>query len=222
MYTTEDKESFFNAVESLKKYRRADLVDEKGKNLLEKLYTDLLPNNHILTKSLQDHTTYLVGRKGTGKSTIFLRIEQELRKNDFYLPCYIDVKTVYESAQTEYLNLEYLNEYLDSRSLQKYLIERSFLQNVLTKVVDEINIRYDTFLQKILGTLGETKAQKVKSQIHAIKSKIEDNEILKEIEIPIIKSIALIKRTLQETSNEKQTQSGPAEFKAIVSEKDTA
>ncbi len=219
MYTTEDKENFFNAVESLKKYRRADLVDEKGKNLLEKLYTDLLPNNHILTKSLQDHTTYLVGRKGTGKSTIFLRIEQELRKNDFYLPCYIDVKTVYESAQTEYLNLEYLNEYLDAKSLQKYLIERSFLQNVLTKVVDEINLRYDTFLQKILGALGETKAQKVKSQIQAIKNKIEDNEILKEIEIPIIKNIALTKKTFQETSNEKQTQSGPTEIKAGVSEK---
>jgi DNA-binding MarR family transcriptional regulator len=218
MYTTEDKESFFNAVESLKKYRRADLVDERGKNLLEKLYTDLLPNNHILKKSLQDHTTYLVGRKGTGKSTIFLRIEQELRKNDFYLPCYIDVKTVYESAQTEYLNLEYLNEYLDPKSLQKYLIERSFLQNVLTKVVDEINLRYSTFFQKILESLGETKAQKVKSQLEAIKNKIEDNEILKEIEIPIIKNIALTKKTFQEISNEKQTQSGPTEIKAGVSE----
>lgn len=45
-----DKDNFFNAVESLKKYRRADLLDEKGKNLLEKLYTDLLPSEHILKK----------------------------------------------------------------------------------------------------------------------------------------------------------------------------
>lgn len=219
MYTPEDKENFFNAVESLKKYRRADLVDEKGKNLLELLYTDLLPSDHILKKSLKDNTTYLVGRKGTGKSTIFLRIEQELRKNDFYLPCYIDVKTVYESAQTEYLNLDYLTEYLDAKSLQKYLIERSFLQSVLSRVIDELNIRYDTFFQKILEAIGDTKAQKVKVQLAAIKSRIEDNEVLKEIEIPIIKSISLIKKTSNETSSEKLTQAGPVDIKASASEK---
>lgn len=219
MYSPEDKENFFNAVESLKKYRRADIVDEKGKNLLEKLYTDLLPSDHILKKSLKDNTTYLVGRKGTGKSTIFLRIEQELRKNDSYLPCYIDVKTVYESAQTEYLNLDYLKEYLDTKSLQKYLIERGFLQSVLATVIDELNIRYDTFFQKILEAIGDTKAQKVKTQLATIKSKIEDNEILKEIEIPIIKNIALNKKNSTEISNEKSTQTGPTEIKANVSEK---
>lgn len=191
-----DKDNFFNAVESLKKYRRADLLDEKGKNLLEKLYTDLLPSEHILKKSLKDNTTYLVGRKGTGKSTIFLRIEQELRKNDFYLPCYIDVKTVYESAQTEYINLDYLTEYLDAKSLQKYLIERSFLQSVLSRLLVEINLRYDTFFQNILDAISKTKSKKVKEKIEAIKNKIEDNEVLKEIEIPIIKNIAFSKKTL--------------------------
>ncbi|MES2133777.1 MAG: ATP-binding protein [Bacteroidota bacterium] len=219
MYTSEDKENFFNAVESLKKYRRADIVDEKGKNLLELLYTDLLPNDHILKKSLKDNTTYLVGRKGTGKSTIFLRIEQELRKNEFYLPCYIDVKTVYESAQTEYLNLDYLKEYLDTKSLQKYLIERSFLQNVLSKVIDEINLRYDTIFQKMLGKLGETKAQKVKAKLKSIKCKIEDNELLKEIEIPIIKNIALSKKTTNENSSENLTTEGPIQIKGNLSEK---
>jgi hypothetical protein len=205
MYTADDKENFFNAVESLKKYRRADLVDEKGKNLLEKLYTDLLPNDHILKKSLKDNTTYLVGRKGTGKSTIFLRIEQELRKNDNYLPCYIDVKTVFESAQTEYINLDYLSEYLDHKSLQKYLIERSFLQSVLSRLIVEINLRSNSFFQKILGVLGETKAQKVQAQLEALKSKIEDNELLKEIEIPIIKSIALKRKTYNEDTHEAQS-----------------
>lgn len=44
MYIQEDKDNFFNAIESLNKYRHADLLDEKGLNLLEVLYTDLLPN----------------------------------------------------------------------------------------------------------------------------------------------------------------------------------
>lgn len=86
MISQKEKENFFNAVESLKKYRRADLLDEKGRSLLEELYTDLLPSEHILKKSTKENTTFLVGRKGTGKSTIFLRIEQELRKKvSFFL-----------------------------------------------------------------------------------------------------------------------------------------
>lgn len=214
-----DKENFFNAVESLKKYRRADLVDEKGRNLLEKLYTDLLPSEHILKKSLKDNTTYLVGRKGTGKSTIFLRIEQELRKKDFYLPCYIDVKTVYESAQTEYINLDYLTEYLDSKSLQKYLIERSFLQSVLSRLLVEINLRYDTFFHNFLDAISNTKSKKVKEKIEAIKNKIEDNEVLKEIEIPIIKSIAFNKKNANSTAKENLSQTGPIDLKAGISEK---
>ncbi|MBJ2125575.1 hypothetical protein [Flavobacterium sp. IB48] len=215
---TVDKDNFFNAVESLKKYRRADLVDERGKNLLEKLYTDLLPSEHILKKSLKDNTTYLVGRKGTGKSTIFLRIEQELRKKDFYLPCYIDVKTVYESAQTEYINLDYLTEYLDPKSLQKYLIERSFLQSVLSRLLVEINLRYDTFFNNLLDVISTSKSTKVKEKIEALKSKIEDNEVLKEIEIPIIKNIAFNKKNSNSTSKEHQTQAG-VEVKTGLSEK---
>ncbi len=217
LFSNEDKENFFSAVESLKKYRRADLVDEKGKNLLEKLYTDLLPNDHILKKSLKDNTTYLVGRKGTGKSTIFLRIEQELRKNDFYLPCYLDVKTVYESAQTEYLNSDYLSEYLGQKALQKYLIERSFLQSILTRVLEEVNLRYDTVSQKIFEAFGETKAQKVKTKILDIRAKIEDNEMLKEIEIPIIKNISNNKKISSERTNEETSHTGPTELKAGIS-----
>lgn len=220
MFKPEDKENFFNAVESLKKYRRADLVDVKGKDLLEKLYTDLLPNDHILKKSLRDNTTYLVGRKGTGKSTIFLRIEQELRKNDAYLPCYIDVKTVYESAQTEYLNLDYLRDYLDTKSLQKYLIERSFLQSVLSKLLEEIESRYGTFLQKLLQTIGATKAKSVKKRLEELKAKIEDNELLKEIEIPIIKNISNQIKNHSEVTKSQESKTGPVEIKGAVSAKE--
>lgn len=189
MLTQDDKDNFFNAIESLKKYRRADLLDEKGKNLLEALYTDLLPSDHILKKSIKENTTFLIGRKGTGKSTIFLRIEQELRKKDNFLPCYLDVKTIYESAQTEFLNLEYLSEYLPPKTIRKYLIERSFLQSVLKTIAGEIDLRYDNWVDRLRQILGDKKAKDTKEKILNLKQRIEDNEILKEIEIPIIKSI---------------------------------
>ena len=43
-YNTNDKEGLVKAIESLKKYRRADLIDDKGKNLLENLYTPQIRN----------------------------------------------------------------------------------------------------------------------------------------------------------------------------------
>jgi predicted AAA+ superfamily ATPase len=78
MFTQEDKDNFYNAIESLKKYRRADLLDEKGKNLLEILYTDLLPNDHILKKSIRENTIFLIGRKGTGKSSIWRKFSDSV------------------------------------------------------------------------------------------------------------------------------------------------
>ncbi len=202
MYTQSDKDNFFEAIESLKKYRRADLIDEKGKNLLQVLYTDLLPNDHILKRSTKENTTFLIGRKGTGKSTIFLRIEQELRKSDKYLPCYLDVKTIYELAQTEYVNFDYLSDYLPEKIIKKYLIERSFLQSVLKRIAEEIDLKYNNWFEKIKQFLGSTKADELKSKIAKLKRQIEDNEILKEIEIPIIKNISLKRKKEEEKSSE--------------------
>lgn len=201
MFTQNDKDNLLNAIESLKKYRRADLLDDKGRNLIEKLYTDLLPGEHILKKSIKDNTTFLIGRKGTGKSTIFLRIEQELRKKNNYLPCYIDVKTMYESAQTEFINLDYLAEYIPQKALKKYLIERSFIQSVLKRITEEINIRYDKWYEKFKDPFIESKSKKTKLKINELKQKIEDNEILKEIEIPIVKNVSLKEKSFKENKS---------------------
>jgi hypothetical protein len=47
MYTAEEKKKIVEVAESLKKYRWADLKDENGKSILDKLYVDLLPDNMI-------------------------------------------------------------------------------------------------------------------------------------------------------------------------------
>lgn len=207
MFSQNDKDNLLNAIESLKKYRRADLLDDKGRNLLEKLYTDLLPGEHILKKSIKDNTTFLIGRKGTGKSTIFLRIEQELRKKENYLPCYIDVKTMYESAQTEFINLDYLAEYIPQKALKKYLIERSFIQSVLRKITEEIDIRYDKWYEKLKNSIIDTKSKKIKEKINELKQKIEDNEVLKEIEIPVVKNVSLKEKSFKENKSSSTSES---------------
>src|SRR5256885_17239297 len=119
-YTQEEKNNFFAAVDSLKKYRRAELIDEKGNDILENLYTDLLPNDHVLKTCLKDNTTFLIGRKGTGKSTIFQKLEKEYRKKANHISCYIDVKTVFEQSKTDYVDLVYIDQVLPKQLLEKY------------------------------------------------------------------------------------------------------
>ena len=59
MFTNEEIECFSKVAESLKKYRRAELLDETGKSILDELYVDLLDGNVVLKKCLLDNTTFL-------------------------------------------------------------------------------------------------------------------------------------------------------------------
>jgi hypothetical protein len=64
------KQKFLDAVNTLKLYRRAELLDEEGQRLVSELYVDPLPDDHISRTVLRPNTTFLIGRKGAGKSTI--------------------------------------------------------------------------------------------------------------------------------------------------------
>jgi hypothetical protein len=204
-YTKIQMDGFFEAVESLKKYRRADLIDVKGRDLLKELYTDLLPNDYILKKSLKENTTFLIGRKGTGKSTIFLRLEQELREKNGYLPCYLDVKTIYESSQTRLSRIAEIEKILSPELIEKYLIERSFIQTVLSTIIEEVTKKFDSNIDKLLELVGLTKIESVKEKLSELKHNIEDNQYLQSVEIPILQTISTKKKTHNEESQEKNT-----------------
>ncbi|MFI3213803.1 MAG: hypothetical protein R3Y24_10710 [Eubacteriales bacterium] len=189
MYTQDDRKSFSEVAESLKKYRRADLTDDNGKSLLDELYTDLLPNNLILEKCLRDHTTFLIGRKGTGKSTVFLKLENEYRKKNKYLPCYIDVKTVFEASKAQAYNTNYLKDYISQEVFQSYLIQRNFIKNVLKSIYDEIEKKERGFFRSVQGAITGNAKEKVREKILGLIEKIDNNEHLKSIELPIFQDI---------------------------------
>ena len=95
------RDGFRDAAQSLKLYRRAELADDTGDGLVEELYVDPLPDDHVLNTMLKPSTTFLVGRKGTGKSTVFQRAQHELRKRADVTSAYVDIKTVYEASQVD-------------------------------------------------------------------------------------------------------------------------
>lgn len=69
-------DAFARIAESLRQYRRADLRDfskELGDDPVDSLYVDPLPGNAVLRSIMSSNTTFLLGRKGTGKSTIFAK-----------------------------------------------------------------------------------------------------------------------------------------------------
>lgn len=140
-------DSFQNAVQSLKLYRRADLIDENSNDpLIEVLYVDPLPNDHVFNTLMKANTTYLIGRKGTGKSTLFQRLQSEIRKKHNQTSAYIDIKTVFESSQVDIGISNKLREYTNAlplQSLEKLNLYKEFIFAVINEIKSEIKKRLD-------------------------------------------------------------------------------
>jgi DNA-binding transcriptional ArsR family regulator len=137
----EQLKAFHEAVQSLKLYRRAELENDRGDSLIEELYVDPLPNEHVLETLLKPNTTFIIGRKGTGKSTVFLRAQRGLLKTRNVLSTYIDIKTVFESAQVDSATVEAIrqrDEALPATHVHRLLLMRSFLRAVVAGIRGDI------------------------------------------------------------------------------------
>lgn len=124
--------------DSLSKYRRAQLTDDKGNNLIETLYVDPLENDLILKSMLKENTTLLIGRKGTGKSTIINRFQHEIRKSNNKLSLYIDVKALFEQTKKSYFSIPALDIELSSDNLDRLSLYAFFIEKIINEIKDEI------------------------------------------------------------------------------------
>jgi len=160
----EELEGFRAATESLKLYRRADLNDpEHGTSLIEELYVDPLPEDDVLKTVLRPHTTFVIGRKGTGKSTVFQRLQHELRKTPDRTSAYLDIKTLYESAQPDealITRLQARPDALPRESIERLALYREFLKATIQQIREELKKRIDASIwervkEKVTGTYAE-------------------------------------------------------------------
>lgn len=141
-----NKDKFLEAVNSLKLYRRAELMDKNGRQLIKDLYADPLPNDHILKTILNDNTTFLIGRKGTGKSTIFQRAQYELDQNKKSTWAYIDIKSLYESSTSEVVGAtpQDMKGTLNPITIQRLHVFRSFMAELVKEIKNQIEKRIDS------------------------------------------------------------------------------
>ena len=162
-FTSKDLQGFADAAHSLKLYRRADLRDDvSDKSLIGKLYVDPLLHDGVLETMLRESTTFLIGRKGTGKSTVFQRAQHALRTRPNSISAYVDIKTVYEAADVDPaipVQLAQAGLALSEDELRRVLLYRSFIRAVLNDIKSELKQQVGSNLfDKILSSVGYKKS----------------------------------------------------------------
>lgn len=176
--------------ESLRLYHR--ITNEKyvdcvgnNDNLLEKVYVDILPNDGILEKVMERNTTFLVGQRGTGKSTIIARAQHEIAKKHKDLSIYINAKNIYKSCQmdTPVIGLQGEKNFSQEELFRLVFIKKS-IEELCKSMLEELKQEKKNILQILTGN---NKIRQIESLIAEVKDLIE-SEDLKRIDKIISKS----------------------------------
>lgn len=187
--------NFLIFANSLKLIRRAE-IEHDGENIIDEIYTDLLPNEGILQQVNLPRTSILKGRKGTGKSTIFQKSIADMKGNRDVITVYIDVKTLFDSA-TPTLSGALTSEM--SEEIKKYLIYKNFLFEVIKLATEEFksSIKSQNIFSRITHSLNGTIAE-VEEELSEILDNI--NEVIKAIDAQLY---TVISKTESNEQNEK-------------------
>jgi hypothetical protein len=184
-------DKFLTIAESLRRHQRADLRDYEVQleNPVETLYVDPLPNEAVLKTALSRNTTFLVGRKGTGKSTVFARAQSEIRKQSDLLSIYIDVKALYDLIAANEASVQLVqNSDVSDGILRAHLLRKHFLGTIVNDIIDELEqaASHISLWKRWTG-----KGQKYEEAIKKIKSvgaKVADPKLTEE-EVPILRLV---------------------------------
>lgn len=188
-----DSQKFSKIAESLRQYRRAELKDfeEIGDNPVDLLYVDPLAENAILNTVLSVNTTFIVGRKGTGKSTVFAKAQSEIRKRKDLISVYVDVKSLYEIISSSQVPINSIGEAQIAREvLLSHSLRKSFLAAVLTELIKEIK---ESVSKMSLWDRWTGKKKEYQEVIDSL-TNLSDNKVkvskLTDEEIPILRYIS--------------------------------
>ncbi|BAI70937.1 hypothetical protein AZL_002990 [Azospirillum sp. B510] len=185
LYTEKQLDAFHQAAASLKLYSRSELSDESNRSIIEQLYVDPLPNDQVFKTLLADNTTLIIGRKGTGKSTIFQRAQHEIRKNKKnIISSYMDIRNVYEASQVDSATIEkaaQLNSTLPADEIKRLMLYLSFFRALIS------GIREDLYKQVELSFLSRLK-ERFMGSAKEIFSNLD--EILQRLSNPKFESIS--------------------------------
>lgn len=193
-----EKQKFLDFAESLKLVRKTrieDFIDDKN---IDDIYTDLLPNNGIINKLNLPRTTLLIGRKGTGKSTIFQKSQKDLISNKKCISIYIDVKSLFDNSTPEIPN-----EVKDlSQDFHKYLLYSNLVKEIILETRNRLNdFVKGSILKKILG-FDHEQILSINYELDQIEKSIKS--VIKNVDLSLIQTF----KKVNESSNSKAGKGG--------------
>lgn len=199
MFSQKEKDNFFTMVDSLKKSRRANLQDiSDDDSIIEKLYTDPLNNDLVLEMCKKRNTTILIGRKGTGKSTIVARLQHEIRKSKDIISLYLDVKSIYEQSKSFSFDDTHYQGIMNKKDLETYLVAKTFLFSILYEVKKEVKTNTLKYQWHKFSNLIGINKNSFEKEIDKLFNEIEE---LKFNDITLLKQKNLIQNDQVETNN---------------------
>lgn len=212
-------DTFSKIANSLKQYRRAELADfetELGGNPIDKLYVDPLESQAVIKTLLQNNSTFVIGRKGTGKSTVFARAQDEIRRKTDTLSIYVDVKTLHELVSDLNNPIDPLTDtYISPITFKAHRLRKEFLGAVIEDIIKSIDKAYETrsLIQKWTG--GARGYHEVISELKEIADNVRGAKLTQE-ELPILRRVS-IKEKIGVASKEAGGQVGKIEVGLGVS-----
>lgn len=204
-----ESKKFSRVAESLRQYRRAELKDFEdtiGENPVDKLYVDPLRGDAILETVLSSNTTFVVGRKGTGKSTIFAKAQSEIRKKKDLMSIYIDVKSLYEVITSNETPVSTVSDGIVSKEIfVSHMLRKSFLAAIISELIKELNKTVESlsFIDRWKGKKKEY--QDVLEDLQTLNSEVNCTTLTEE-ELPILQLIS--RKTKDYRSIREQQESG--------------
>lgn len=187
-----DKNQFLKLAESLKLVRKTRIEDFD--KTIDDIYTDLLPKDGIINKLNLPRTTILVGRKGTGKSTIFQKSQKDLISNKKCISIYIDVKTLYENSSPD-IPPEAAGI---SKELNKYLLYSNYIKEIILETKKRLNdFIGSNVLNRFFG-FDYDQLQRITIELENIENSIV--EVIKKVDGSLITSFKQVNQNSQEKS----------------------
>lgn len=178
-----DVTSFYRAADSLRKYRRAELLDEEtGETLLNELYCDPLPSNGVSTRINSANTTLIVGRKGTGKSTVFQKLQHDIRKMADRITAYVDIKTIWDSSQVDLELREQIGKIdhaLGATAIERILMYRTFLKNVVEELQRELTKKLSDSLWERVKNVFSGRIDYLKAELDGFVADYSDENFVR-------------------------------------------
>tara|TARA_R110002020_G_scaffold123081_1_gene279107 strand:- start:9958 stop:12075 length:2118 start_codon:yes stop_codon:yes gene_type:complete len=186
-----DSAKFLKISDTLRQYRRAELKDfedDLGVDPLKKLYCDPLPGDGILNTVMSSNTTFVLGRKGTGKSTVFARAQSIYREGKNVIPIYIDVKTLNDLASNREGFATIIEPGVDGSVLQAHLLRKKFLSSVVSEIIASISKICDEMSLWDRWSGKKRTLEELKNSFEGFRRELSKQQF-EQTEIPVLRTI---------------------------------